>query len=75
MKLGLFIFPILVSFITVFTVGASPAADDEAQMLEEMMDELSHAAAQARHVRSSEDWERSDGREKRQWPDSHGRPY
>ncbi|XP_039289827.1 uncharacterized protein LOC120352621 [Nilaparvata lugens] len=73
MKLGLFIFPILVFFISVFAVGgASPAADDEAQMLEEMMDELTQAAAQARHVRSSEVWERSGVRQKRQrrrWPD------
>ncbi|XP_039289826.1 uncharacterized protein LOC120352620 isoform X8 [Nilaparvata lugens] len=61
MKLGLFIFPILVFSISVFAVGASPAADDESQMLAEMMEQLSQDKAPARHERSG-GWGRRGGR-------------
>ncbi|XP_039289825.1 uncharacterized protein LOC120352620 isoform X7 [Nilaparvata lugens] len=56
MKLGLFFFPLLLLSIFVFAVGASPAADDEAQMLAEMMEQLAQDEAPARHERSSEFW-------------------
>ncbi|XP_039289829.1 uncharacterized protein LOC120352622 isoform X2 [Nilaparvata lugens] len=67
MKLGLFIFPILVFFISVFAVGASPAADDEAQMLAEMMEQLAQDEAPARHERSSDFWGRRGGKPKKPW--------